>query len=89
VKSIAAIAGLLAVGAIRAYQRCISPWLGQRCRFVPSCSEYAVEAIQTQGMLRGLALSGWRVLRCNPFNPGGLDPVSKHSTGCKCRSAHH
>jgi len=77
------------VGAIRLYQRFISPWLGQRCRFAPSCSDYAIEALQTQGILRGLALWVWRVLRCNPFHPGGFDPVQKNADVTKCRCAHH
>jgi hypothetical protein len=61
---------------IRGYQRLISPAVGQRCRYYPSCSEYAVQAIQTYGILRGLVLAGWRILRCNPWSHGGVDPVS-------------
>ena len=60
---------------IRAYQYAISPMLGPRCRYYPSCSEYAVQAIERYGILRGLVLAGWRVLRCNPFSRGGYDPV--------------
>ncbi len=60
---------------IRAYQRLLSPLLGQRCRYYPSCSEYAVQAIHRFGILRGLILAGWRLLRCNPWSPGGVDPV--------------
>ena len=65
----------VAVAPIRLYQRLVSPALGQRCRYYPSCSEYAVQAIQTYGILRGLILAGWRLLRCNPLSHGGLDPV--------------
>jgi putative membrane protein insertion efficiency factor len=65
----------IAIAPIRAYQRLISPALGQRCRYYPSCSEYAVQAIRTFGILRGLILAAWRLLRCNPFSHGGLDPV--------------
>lgn len=60
---------------IVAYRRWISPALPARCRFYPSCSAYAVEAISTHGALRGLGLAIWRLLRCQPFNPGGYDPV--------------
>jgi putative membrane protein insertion efficiency factor len=65
----------VAIGPIRLYQRLISPALGQRCRYYPSCSQYAVEAIRTFGILRGLILAAWRLLRCNPLSHGGLDPV--------------
>ena len=57
------------------YQRVISPALPRRCRFEPTCSSYAVQALQQFGILRGLVLATWRVLRCNPFNHGGFDPV--------------
>ena len=60
---------------IRAYQLVISPLLGPRCRFYPSCSAYAVEAITTRGSVVGLWLTARRLLRCHPWNPGGLDPV--------------
>jgi putative membrane protein insertion efficiency factor len=66
----------LVVAPLRLYQRLISPALGPRCRYYPSCSEYAVQAIREFGILRGLVLAGWRLLRCNPFSHGGLDPVS-------------
>jgi putative membrane protein insertion efficiency factor len=65
----------LAVLPIRLYQRLISPALGQRCRYYPSCSEYAAQAVKRFGILRGLILAGWRVLRCNPLSHGGFDPV--------------
>jgi putative membrane protein insertion efficiency factor len=60
---------------IRIYQRLISPLLGPRCKYYPSCSEYAAQAITNFGILRGLILAGWRVLRCNPLSHGGYDPV--------------
>jgi putative membrane protein insertion efficiency factor len=60
---------------IRAYQRVLSPVMGDRCKYYPSCSEYAAQAITKFGILRGLVLAGWRVLRCNPFSHGGYDPV--------------
>lgn len=65
----------LLVLPIRAYQLLVSPLLGPRCRFYPSCSAYAVEALQTHGPLKGTWLAGRRLLRCHPWNPGGLDPV--------------
>lgn len=63
------------LGLIRAYQLVISPHLGQCCRFHPTCSCYAQEAIAKYGPLKGVALSGRRILRCHPFNEGGIDPV--------------
>ncbi|MGD9675600.1 MAG: membrane protein insertion efficiency factor YidD [Candidatus Bipolaricaulia bacterium] len=60
---------------IRVYQRVISPLLPPRCRFYPTCSQYAVEAIETHGALRGSWLALRRLLRCHPFHPGGVDPV--------------
>jgi len=65
----------LVVAPIRVYQRLFSPALGQRCRYYPSCSTYAVQAVQNYGILRGLVLAVWRVLRCNPLSRGGVDPV--------------
>jgi len=58
------------------YQRLISPALPRRCKYEPTCSRYAVEALGEFGILRGLVLASWRVLRCNPFSHGGYDPVS-------------
>jgi uncharacterized protein len=69
------LARAVAVAPIKLYQWLISPMLGQRCRYYPSCSEYAVQAIKRFGILRGLVLAGWRLLRCNPWSRGGLDPV--------------
>jgi putative membrane protein insertion efficiency factor len=60
---------------IRLYQLVISPALGSRCKYYPSCSEYAAQAIERFGILRGLVLAGWRLLRCNPWSRGGFDPV--------------
>jgi putative membrane protein insertion efficiency factor len=67
----------LAILPIRAYQLLLSPMTGDRCRFYPSCSEYAAQAIDQYGLLRGAVLAGWRLLRCNPFTPGGFDPVDQ------------
>jgi len=60
---------------IHLYQKYISPGLPPSCRFTPTCSEYAVEAIRKHGAIRGMFLSVWRILRCNPFCKGGYDPV--------------
>ncbi len=63
------------VSLIGAYRRFISPVKKPCCRFYPSCSEYAIEAIETYGAFKGTAMAIWRVLRCNPFCKGGYDPV--------------
>lgn len=65
----------LAIGLIRLYQRAISPFLPPACRFVPTCSQYSLEAITQFGILKGGWLAFRRVLRCHPLNPGGYDPV--------------
>lgn len=65
---------------VRGYQLFISPMLGPRCRFHPTCSQYAVEALQTHGAVKGGWLALRRVLRCHPLNPGGHDPVPKPTT---------
>ena len=65
----------LLVGFIRLYQRAISPLFGPRCRFHPTCSEYAAEAITRHGAARGTWLGLRRIARCHPWNEGGLDPV--------------
>jgi putative membrane protein insertion efficiency factor len=65
----------IAQAPIVVYQRVISPALPRRCRYEPTCSSYAVQALQQFGILRGVVLATWRVLRCNPCSPGGFDPV--------------
>lgn len=69
----------LLIGLIRFYQRRISTHTRAACRFVPTCSEYAVTALQRFGAVKGLRLSVWRVLRCNPFGKGGYDPVPENT----------
>jgi putative membrane protein insertion efficiency factor len=64
------------IAPVRVYQRVVSPLIGPRCKYYPSCSEYAVQAIRRYGILRGTILAAWRILRCNPFSHGGYDPVS-------------
>jgi putative membrane protein insertion efficiency factor len=65
----------IVVAPIRVYQRVISPLLPRRCKYHPTCSAYAVDAVREFGILRGLVLAGWRLLRCNPWSHGGYDPV--------------
>ncbi|MGH2596113.1 MAG: membrane protein insertion efficiency factor YidD [Actinomycetota bacterium] len=66
----------LEVGLIRLYRATLSGWLGGQCRFYPSCSRYAEDAIRELGAVKGTFLAVWRVLRCNPFGSGGIDRVS-------------
>jgi hypothetical protein len=73
--SAAAAIRRVAIVPIRVYQRLISPAFPRRCKYEPTCSRYAARAIQRYGILRGLVLAGWRLLRCNPFSHGGYDPV--------------
>jgi len=65
--------------AVRGYQLIVSPWLAPRCRFYPSCSAYAVTALTRHGAVRGSWLAARRLLRCNPWNPGGVDLVPERS----------
>jgi uncharacterized protein len=73
--TLGAPARLLLLGAIRVYRATLSGWLGGHCRFHPSCSRYAEEAIRVHGAVKGSLMATRRVLRCNPFGRGGLDPV--------------
>jgi putative membrane protein insertion efficiency factor len=72
---------------VHAYRWLISPALGSRCRYHPSCSEYAVEAVRRHGVARGFVLAGWRVLRCNPWSHGGVDPVPARPNDLRPRAA--
>jgi len=65
---------------LRLYKLGISPFLGQNCRFYPSCSDYAAEAIRTHGALKGSMLAGRRLCKCHPWHAGGLDPVPPHAS---------
>jgi putative membrane protein insertion efficiency factor len=67
----------IVLAPIRLYQRLISPALPRRCKFEPTCSAYAVQAIRELGAVRGSVLAAWRLARCNPFSHGGYDPVSR------------
>jgi putative membrane protein insertion efficiency factor len=71
----ARVARMVAVTPIVLYQRLISPAIPRRCKYEPTCSRYALEAIGRYGILKGLVLAGWRLLRCNPWSHGGYDPV--------------
>lgn len=62
------------IACVRFYQRWISPYLPDMCRFEPSCSQYFIEAVQKYGPIKGTLKGIWRILRCNPWNPGGYDP---------------
>ena len=66
---------------IRLYQLCVSPFFGRCCRFAPSCSEYAQEALEKHGLLKGIWLILKRLLKCGPWNRGGYDPVPTSSEG--------
>jgi len=70
----------ISLALIGAYKRWISPSIPRRCRFEPSCSTYALESVGRFGARRGLLLTGWRLLRCNPFSHGGFDPVPDRFT---------
>jgi uncharacterized protein len=70
----------LLLAPIAAYQRWISPSLPRRCRYEPTCSAYAAQAVRRFGVLRGALLAAWRLLRCNPLSHGGLDPVPDRFT---------
>ncbi len=68
------------ITVIRFYQKVLSPLTVSSCRFVPSCSSYAIQAFKTHGFLGGLLLTVVRILKCHPFHPGGCDPVPKKNT---------
>ena len=65
----------LVIAMIRFYQKYISPYKDTKCPYVPSCSQYSLEAIEKYGVIKGGLLAAWRILRCNPFSKGGYDPV--------------
>ena len=65
----------LLIGLVRGYRLLLSPWVGQSCRFAPTCSVYAIQALEKHGAVIGTGLAGWRILRCNPWCHGGCDEV--------------
>jgi hypothetical protein len=73
---------LLLISCIKAYRLFISPLMANHCRFYPSCSQYAIEAINSHGVIKGSWFATRRLLRCHPFHPGGYDPVP-------CNHQHH
>ena len=64
------------IASIRSYKKYISPYKGTKCPYYPSCSDYAIEALNRYGSLKGSFIAFWRILRCNPFSRGGIDPVN-------------
>lgn len=80
------VRGLL--GLIHGYQRLLSPWLGRQCRFHPTCSCYAAEALSQHGSIKGTCLTIWRLLRCQPFAASGFDPVPPQSTTIRESNQH-
>jgi uncharacterized protein len=75
VRTVGAPARLGLIGLIRLYRLLLSGWLGGQCRFYPSCSHYAEEAIRVHGAVKGTGLAAWRIARCGPFSKGGVDHV--------------
>lgn len=77
---------------LRAYQLGVSPFLGRNCRFYPSCSHYAIEAVRAHGAAKGSLLAAKRLCKCHPWHPGGLDPVpprAEREPGAACGCKHH
>lgn len=70
---------------VKIYQKLISPLIGPRCRYYPTCSNYSIEAFRKHGFFKGFILSAWRLLRCNPFSKGGIDYVPEEFTIFKKR----
>lgn len=79
----------LLTGMVKAYRLLLSPWIGYACRFQPTCSSYALEAISHHGGLKGGWLALWRILRCNPWGGSGYDPVPGCDPDHDCRNHRH
>lgn len=79
----------LVLAPLHLYRRLISPALPPRCRFYPSCSAYAVQAVRELGVVRGFVVAGWRVLRCNPWNLGGVDELADRRLFAPCKGHAH
>ncbi len=79
----------IAVVCIKGYRLVLSPWLGNQCRFYPSCSHYTESAISHYGVCKGILFGAWRILRCNPFHPGGYDPIPCETTQTSKRAYEH
>mgnify|MGYP001422628131 CR=1 FL=1 len=67
----------IAIASIEMYRLALSPYLGSSCRFEPTCSQYGIDSLKTHGLVKGLALLFKRIIKCHPFNKGGIDPVVK------------
>jgi len=89
IRAIGAPARTMLTGLIRVYRVTLSGWLGGQCRYYPTCSQYAEEAINVHGAVKGTGLAVWRVLRCNPFGAGGIDPVASIGSGSKYEPVIH
>lgn len=77
------------VSLIKGYRLLVSPWMGNCCRFYPTCSYYAQTAIQCHGVIKGGLLTTWRLLRCHPLHPGGIDPVPANSRKVELEKGSH
>ncbi len=82
-------AARVGIGAVRVYQWTVRPFIGSHCRFWPSCSEYAVEALRLHGAARGTMMAAKRILRCNPWHEGGVDPVPRFGGNGPDRNMRH
>lgn len=76
------------IGGIRLYRITLSGWLGAQCRFYPTCSHYGEDAIRQRGAVRGSVMTAWRIMRCNPFGAGGIDPVRTDAGRVDAESAY-
>lgn len=79
--SVLRLPAMFLVLIVRLYQVTLSPYIGNQCRFVPTCSEYFIQAVTCHGALKGAILGTWRILRCHPFSRGGYDPVPRGEEG--------
>jgi putative membrane protein insertion efficiency factor len=86
---LSALVQALLLGVVRIYRFALSPWLGSACRFTPTCSAYALEALQSHGPWVGGYLASYRVLRCHPWCDGGHDPVPPHTPSSSSSVGHH
>ncbi len=77
----------LLIGAVRGYRLLLSPWVGRSCRFTPTCSAYALEALDKHGALVGSGMAAWRILRCHPLCAGGCDPVPDNPPWTRAQAA--
>ena len=80
--------GIVLVALIKVYQYTLSPLLGARCKYYPSCSNYALGAIREHGAFKGTGMAVWRIMRCNPFSNGGYDPVPPRRAACGHEDCH-